>query len=141
MNRDANEDANKRYRYGVDLILSYWIFMWYVLYAIIGSPIINPKLALIIGLITNICNFMFMVYVKTSPVRLALFVLQVVTMKVIPLFILRNSIIHWRRDSHILVWVCIAYLLWLRINKTDAYDVYVTRKLTPMTDFILDSFH
>ena len=45
----------------IDLIFSYWIFVWYLLYEF---KIINnsPKLALIIGLITNTILLLLMIY-------------------------------------------------------------------------------
>ena len=46
-----------------DLIFSYWILIWYLLYEL-NIISYNPKFALILAFVANFYNFYFMFYFK-----------------------------------------------------------------------------
>ena len=48
-----------------DLVFSYWIYLWYVLYAF-KATIYSPKFSLILGVIDNLIMFVLMLMYGTS---------------------------------------------------------------------------
>jgi len=126
-----------RYRYGFDLILSNWIFVWYLLY-IFCIVQVSPKLAIIIALIINAITFLVMIYVKRPIIELVLFIMVQVVIKIIPLYTLRNIKIDFVKDFQNLILVALIYLLWLHINKITVYDIIT---LHPASNLILDNLH
>ena len=107
----------------IDLIFSYWIFVWYLLYEF---KIINnsPKLALIIGLITNTILLLLMIYYVNNIYNILLFCIVQVFIKIIPLWRLRNNNIY---DYKSLIILFIIYMVWLHINKTNIRKLNKTK--------------
>jgi hypothetical protein len=107
----------------IDLIFSYWIFAWYVLYEF---KIINnsPKLALIVGLISNTTLLLIMIFYNNSIINILLFCLVQLFIKIIPLWRLRNNKIY---DLKSLVILFIIYMVWLFINNTNIYKLNKTK--------------
>ena len=136
------EYESQRYRYGIDLVLSYWIFTWYLLY-IAGILTISPRLALIIALIENCFLFAIMVYYKIPLIKLVLFIIINIFIKIIPLYTLRNTPIHIYSELVAIVCLCIFYLLWFYINKINIIEFYKYKvpSPSPFTNIILDSLH
>jgi hypothetical protein len=97
----------------VDFILSYWIFVWWILY-MLGIIEYNPKLFLIIALITNI--IVFFIKFKNKYHNIFLFLIVVFITKVIPLYTLRNIEINFNQDFPIIIYICLLYLFWIYIN-------------------------
>lgn len=95
-----------------DLIFSYWIFIWYCLYWL-NIVFINPKFALICGLIVNLIILMIL---YKSPQFFSFFVVLFVS-KLIPLFTIWNTKI---KASDVYAMLCLfgIYLIWVfLVNK------------------------
>jgi len=107
----------------IDLIFSYWIFVWYLLYEF---KIINnsPKLALIIGLISNTILLLLMIYYDNNIYNILLFCIVQLFIKIIPLWRLRNNNIY---DYKSLIILFIIYMIWLYINKTNIHKLNKTK--------------
>jgi hypothetical protein len=107
--------------YRLDLIFSYWIFTWFLLYyfRIIKY---NPKLALIIALIENIFLFMLMIIYKVSILNLISFIIVNFFIKILPLYYLWNTKIIVIKDVFHIIILFIIYLIWCFINKTSIID-------------------
>ena len=73
-----------------DLVFSYWIFVWYLLY-IFKVTSYNPKLYLLLGLIENLAYLFLMIYYKNSLLYISLFIFINVFIKVIPFMSLQNT--------------------------------------------------
>jgi len=103
----------------IHLIFSYWIFAWYLLYELkyIKS---SPKLAIIIGLISNIILLLLMIYYNNNIYNILLFCIVQLFIKIIPLWRLRNNNIY---DYKSLIILFIIYMLWLFINNTNIYKL------------------
>ena len=101
----------------IDLIFSYWIFTWYVLYEF-KIITYSPKLALIIGLISNIILLLLMIFYNNSIIIIVLFCIIQIFIKIIPLWRLRNNHIY---DFKALAILFIIYMIWLFINNTNIY--------------------
>ena len=107
--------------YRIDLIFSYWIFAWFLLYyfKIINY---NPKLALIISLIENIFLFILMIIYKVSHINLISFIIINFFIKVLPLYYLWNTKIILYNDIFNIIILLIIYLIWCFINRTSIIE-------------------
>ena len=105
----------------LDLLFSYWIFVWYILYEI---EIIdyNPKAWLIFAFIINFYNIFFMIYFKRF-YMLLLFVIAVLILKGIPIWTLRNTIIYIKDIIAGLILFFI-YYVWLIYNNKNIYILF-----------------
>lgn len=103
-------DPNFKYR--IDIVLSYWIFIWYILYVnkIVPS---SPKLALILASIENILYFGALIYVSAPVNIIVLFVIINIGIKVLPLVSIWGDTIHLYRDLYVLAMVIIVYYMWV----------------------------
>ena len=73
-----------------DLAFSYWIFIWFLFYYFKLIPY-NPKMFLILALIHNIILCLLYIYFGDSIILIVLFLVIIVFIKIIPLWILRNT--------------------------------------------------
>jgi len=112
-----------------DLIFSYWIFVWYLLYYF-GFVSCNPKFAIICGIFENLFIVMLMVYYQTRIKLVLLFLIMFLVLKVFPIFTI------WREKVRIGDIKATAalfgiYLFWVIIvNKKTVYDF--TRQTTDL---------
>lgn len=98
----------------IDLVFSYWIYFWYILYAFKFTNF-SPKFPLIIGLIDNIIMFFMMLAYGTSFNTIISFLFINTIIKVIPLYNLRSEQIKIR-DIIFTVLLLFIYIIWLHIN-------------------------
>ena len=99
----------------VYFIFSYWIFLWYLLYffKIVNY---NPKFAIIIGIIENICILLLMIFYNTKVKLFLLFILMMIILKIIPLYSIWNKKIQ-NRDIIATFILFIIYLFFMILNK------------------------
>ncbi len=98
-----------------DLVFSYWIYVWYLLY-IFKFIKYSPKLALIIGLIYNIIMLLMMLLYGTSSRTIFYFIIINTFIKVIPLYYLRNETIKIN-NIYFIFSLFLVFIIWLQINK------------------------
>ena len=98
-----------------DLIFSYWIYLWYVLY-FLKIVSYSPKFALIIGLIDNIIMLLLMIHFGTSKKTIILFVIINTIIKIIPLYYLRHEKI-LLTDIYFTILLFAVFLIWIDVNK------------------------
>ena len=106
-----------------DLILSYWIFAWFILYLYDVVPY-SPHLALVLALLFEFGILFAMFYNRTSNYYIALFVIITIIIKGIPLYILRNETIDYAPQMFYMGVLMLMYAGWLLINKKDAIDYF-----------------
>lgn len=99
----------------VDLVFSYWIYIWYLLYEFKVTKY-SPKFILILGLIDNIIMFILMLLYNTSKKTILYFVLINLLIKVIPLYYLRNKSIKIS-EIYITFGLFFIFIIWLYLNK------------------------
>ena len=116
--------------YRFDLLFSYWIFAWYLLY-MFNVVSVAPKLTNILAIIVIVC---YMISINVSPWKVVLFISL---MKGIPLWTLRNKQMQIWNELIIASILLVSYVTWLYINKTSIYDVYYTRKIHPVMTSVL----
>ena len=110
-----------------DLIFSYWIYLWYILY-IFKVLKYNPKLAIICGMIENLVIFILMCIYKTKKILVVLFIIMFVILKLIPLYTIWNDKIHLNDDIKNTSLLFIIYLVWIHLNKLNLTDALTSTK-------------
>jgi hypothetical protein len=103
----------------VDLVFSYWIYFWYILYAY-KITTYSPKFPLILGLIDNIFMLVIMLIYGTSRRTIFYFIIINTFIKVVPLYYLRNEKIHMK-DIYFTILLLGIFILWLHINKQSLF--------------------
>lgn len=98
-----------------DLVFSYWIYFWYILYAF-NITKYSPKVPLILGLIDNIFMLLLMLLYGTSQRTIFYFIIINTLIKVVPLYYLRNELIKMK-DIYFTIFLFLIFVLWLHINK------------------------
>jgi hypothetical protein len=120
-----------------DFVFSYWIFAWYVLYALRVTTLI-PKIALIFGILQNTGLLLLMFYYKNDWIHIATFCFIQLCIKVIPLWTVRNEPYRWK-DFYALVVYFMIYLVWLFINgelKLNKDGLHLVKNNLPIGPFM-----
>ena len=94
-----------------DLLFSYWIVTWYLLY-ILGWTTFNPTFALLIAIFENILMLVSMYKTRASTV--VLFIVALFIFKIVPLFSITRSI--QPRDVFTTLLLFMIYVSWLYLN-------------------------
>ena len=98
----------------IDLVFSYWIYAWYVLYTF-KMIRYSPKLALTIGLIYNFMILIMMLLYDTRIKTIISFIVINTLIKVFPLYYLINEKI-LLKDVYFTIGLFIVFIIWLHIN-------------------------
>jgi len=98
-----------------DLVFSYWIYVWYLLYAFKFTTY-SPKFALIFGVIDNIIMLINMLLYGTSRRTIAYFIIINTLIKVLPLYYLRNETIQMK-DVYFTGVLFLVFIIWLHMNE------------------------
>ena len=138
------------FSYRFDLLFSYWIFVWYLLY-IFKFVDASPKFALILGLIENFILLYSMVFIQSQPLKIVLiFIIINFCIKIIPLYTLSNEKINLEKDVKNTSFVFILYIIWLLLLNHNVKKVRenllqlfsknhkINKETTPTTALILD---
>lgn len=98
----------------VDLVFSYWIYAWFILY-FFNYTKYSPKIALILGLLDNIVMLFLMIVWSTSLKTIFWFIIINTLIKVMPLYYLRNESFKMK-DIYFTMGLFFIYIIWLHIN-------------------------
>lgn len=110
-----------------DLIFSYWIYAWYILYIFKVVPF-NPKVAILGGIVENMGILSLMLFYNTKKILVVLFLIMFFILKLFPLYTIWNAKIKWRDDiKHTLVLLFI-YFIWIQVNRITLADAMATTK-------------
>jgi hypothetical protein len=114
-----------------DLVLSYWIFIWFILYIYDIIPY-SPQLALILALLIEIVVFGLMIFNGISKYFIGVFIIIQIVLKVIPLYILRNEPINYQSQLLYMGILVAMYAAWLLLNSYNPieYLLYQLHELT-----------
>ena len=121
-----------------DLIFSYWIFIWSILY-IIGFTTYSPKLALIIASIENIIIVLLMIINGITPYYLIMaFIAINICLKAIPLWLIWSDKIDFYNDIYrffgiFLIYLCYAYVFARKDDWSKIQNIVKIDKPTPET--------
>lgn len=114
-----------------DLVFSYWIFAWYLLYFFGFFKLYNPKFAMILGISINLIMLFLMFYYNTKYYLILLFIIVVAIQKIIPLYIILDDKIH-NKDIIATFILFIIYLFWYKFNNKNFSNI-----IKPQKDLIL----
>jgi hypothetical protein len=103
-----------------DFVLSYWIFAWFLLYYY-KYVTYNPLLLLIVAGIENVVLLSLMIYYKNPLFTILLFIIINTFIKIIPIYLLRNTKVTLC-DIKSYVVVFLIYLIWMYLNKKDPIE-------------------
>ena len=106
----------------VDLVFSYWIFAWYLLY-IVKIVKYSPKFAIGIGILENILLLCFMILNGSNRSTIFYFVFINTFIKVIPFYTLKRERIQVK-DVYAFFALFLGYLIWIIINKQNLAGNY-----------------
>lgn len=123
MPKQKSNNYKKMKLYRVDLIFSYWIFTWYVLYITNIVTSYNPKFIIILGIIENILLLFFMIQNGSTLSTIIKFILINTCIKIIPYYTLINDTIK-QKDIIASCILFIAYIVWLYMNKETVLKKY-----------------
>ena len=110
-----------------DLIFSYWIYLWYILY-IFKVVKYNPKFAIICGMIENLIILLLMCIYNTKKILVVLFIIMFVILKLIPLYTIWNDNIKLYDDIKNTSLLFIIYLVWIHLNQLNITDALTNSK-------------
>jgi hypothetical protein len=98
-----------------DLVFSYWIFVWFILYEL---QIIkySPKFPLILGVIYNVIMLILMLLYGTSGRTIFYFIVINTLIKVLPLYYLREESIRMS-DIYFTCGLFLLFVFWLHLNR------------------------
>ncbi len=105
-----------------DLVFSYWIFAWYLLYMakIVKS---NPKLVIVLGIIENTALLLGMILYGSNMLTITSFIVINTFIKMLPYYSLRYETIRisdWKPT----IIVFFLYCCWLYYNQEDLTGNY-----------------
>jgi len=103
----------------VDLVFSYWVYFWYILYAF-KITTFSPKFPLILGLIDNIIMLGLMLLYGTSRITIFYFIIINTLIKALPLYYLRNERIKLK-DIYFTILLFGIFVLWLHLNRQSLF--------------------
>jgi hypothetical protein len=98
-----------------DLVFSYWIYAWYILYAC-KITTYSPKFPLLLGLIDNIILLMLMLFYGTSNKTIFYFIVINTIIKGIPLYYLKEEPIK-PKDILFTIALFFVFIIWLHMNR------------------------
>ena len=113
---------NKQMALRFDLVLSYWIFAWYLLY-ITQVITYSPKLIIILGIIENMIVLLLMFYYGSNITTITYFIVVNLFIKIIPFYTLRNEKIQLREIKGTFVFLLV-YLTWVYTNGQSVITYY-----------------
>lgn len=98
-----------------DLVFSYWIYAWYLLYSFNIVTSYSPKFALSLGLLENGIMLLLMLLYGTSKETIFYFIVINALIKALPLYYLRHQTIHLK-DVYFTGGLFVLFILWLHLN-------------------------
>ena len=122
-----------------DLIFSFWIFTWFIIYYL-GFKKFNPLFALLIGLFVNLIILIGFLYFKNY-YKAFLFVIVNTFIKIIPIYLLRKTKIT-KYDIYFTISLYIIYLIYIyliddKFNFVFKLDFLKKKEInTPISNYI-----
>jgi len=102
-----------------DLVFSYWIYFWYILYAFKITKY-SPKFPLILGVIDNVIMLFLMLVYGTSTRTIFYFIVINTLIKIVPLYYLRFEPIQMK-DIGFTIFLFVIFVIWLHLNSQSLF--------------------
>lgn len=122
-----------------DLLFSYWLLIWFVLYYF-KIVLYNPKWVFIIAMIYILIAIIIMIYNKSPPFKIFIFFMIGIISKAFPFYLIRNDPTNMR-DIIFGVIVFLVYYLWVYYKRgpnkfIEIYTVDVFKFKTPIMNIL-----
>jgi len=128
---------------GIDVIFSFWIFIWFILYILFPLSVPSPLLALYIAFVVNVIELIYFIKIKIPFIRILQYIAMIVLIKVIPITIIYyyyDNEIKWRNDVLSTGSVFILHIIYLFVKGTDfitvnkkiVHSIEINDKQTPL---------
>lgn len=128
---------------GIDLIFSFWIFIWFMLYILFPQPIPSPLLALYIAFVVNVLELLYFIKFNIPFTRILQYTAMIILIKVVPITIIcyyYNNQIKWMNDT---IWTIGIFALhniylfakgtdFIIVNKKIVHSIEINDKQTPL---------
>lgn len=98
----------------IDLVFSYWMFFWYILYAFKFTKY-SPKFIIGLGIIENFIMLLLMFYYKTKSITIIYFIIINFFIKIVPFYMMLNEKIKIS-DIYATIVIFLIYSLWVYLN-------------------------
>ena len=111
---------------GPDLIFSYWIFAWTLVYIMFPNEISSPLLALDTALVINIVELLYIIRFHYNIWTVAKFTGMIIIIKVVPIFVIYyyyNKKINLRNDLQNMAILFLFYNIYLLAHNTNYYEI------------------
>lgn len=110
------KDAFRKETFRYDLVLSNWVFVWFLLYYV-GVVPFSPLFAILIGLASNTYEFLSKQKDESVAWRKN-YILWNVNIKILPAAILlaRRDKIRWKKDLLVMAGFYVLFLFWVFVN-------------------------
>lgn len=116
-----------------DLLFSYWIYVWFfVFYFAKGDSSVveclrfygNPLFVMLLAFVENVftLGMLFLDHVRRD--ILTNYILMILTIKCVPIYLLRHEKMHVWRDLLVFCVIFLVYNLYLWLNGTNLYEIY-----------------
>ena len=117
-----------------DLLFSYWLLLWYILYRY-KVTIYSPKIWFIIALIYIGLATIYMLYIKINLVFISIFLCISFFVKVIPLYIIRKD--KYKTNDFLFgLLIAFIYWLWALYRKKNIIKIYTVDLLNGQSPII-----
>ena len=104
-----------------DVVFSYWIFVWYLLYILHLIPY-SPKLWLLIAILIMILEIIY-IFIKGDKILLIAFIAPFILFKLMPFYTILNEP-YQLKDFIFGLALFILYLLWLNYKNLNLFKIY-----------------
>lgn len=98
----------------IDLVFSYWMFFWYILYAFKFTNY-SPKFIIGLGIIENFIMLLLMFYYKTKSITILYFIIINFFIKIVPFYMMLNEKIKIS-DIYATIILFMVYSVWVYLN-------------------------
>lgn len=101
--------------YRFDLVFSYWVVAWWLLY-LFRLIDISPKLAILIGIVENVGLWILLWFMNAPSSKLWIFGSVVFFIKWIPLWTVWDVPLQWKKELFYTACLFLVYVAWLAVN-------------------------
>jgi hypothetical protein len=121
-----------------DLLFSYWLFFWFLIYYIVIHFTIegklfnfiktaaNPIVGLIVASIENIITLLLLIYKNNSFISTITYLFAILLFKVIPIYLLKDYDVHVFYSSIAFLIVFLIYLVYVIAKHQNPLEIYKT---------------
>jgi hypothetical protein len=131
---DANKNTiDESGNIRIDFLFSYWIFAWFIFFYFLDkttkygkftTTYFSPMIALWFGFLYDFLSFFYLIFINPDFTMILKYAIMLLVIKITPLYLLRNTPIHYLQDTLSLIFLFFIYIVYLHLNNTSITEVY-----------------